>query len=74
VLGRGIGAGADASRPSSRISSAAADVPRLLMAPAMMATVWHMTFYAIQPLPLEQIKAAHLAMITAVLREPVAPG
>jgi AcrR family transcriptional regulator len=55
-------------------ANAVTELPMLLMAPAMMATVWRMSFEAIQPLPLEQIKAAHMAMITAVLREPVAPG
>jgi AcrR family transcriptional regulator len=48
-------------------ASAAMALPMVLMAPALMAAVWRMTFDGLQPLPLEQFRAAHWAMLTGAL-------
>lgn len=48
-------------------ASAATALPMVLMAPALMTVVWRLTFNALQPMPLEQFHAAHLAMLSAAL-------
>lgn len=47
--------------------SALTEVPMLVMAPAVMGTLWQGTFGLIEPLPPEKIKAAHLRYLEAGL-------
>lgn len=60
ILERGVARGE--FKPSAVMA-----LPMVLMAPALMAGVWRMTFNALQPLPLEQFRAAHWAMLTGAL-------
>lgn len=51
---------------------AAADLPMILMAPAIMAAVWRMTFDPYEPVPPDRFLAAHLDLIRVgvLLEEP----
>lgn len=44
-------------------AGAAADLPMILMAPAIMATVWKLTFEPMEPVATEHFLAAHLDLI-----------
>lgn len=48
-------------------ASAMTELPLVMMAPAVMGSIWRMTFDAVQPLPLEAFHAAHWAMLCATL-------
>jgi AcrR family transcriptional regulator len=45
-----------------------AALPMVLMSPALMAAVWRMTFNAVEPLPIERFRDAHLALLAALGR------
>lgn len=49
---------------------AAADLPLVIMAPAIMSAIWQMTFTREAPIPPEQFLAAHLDLITEGLLLP----
>jgi AcrR family transcriptional regulator len=48
-------------------ASAVTELPMVLMAPALMRAVWRMTFDALQPVPAETFREAHLALIRGAL-------
>jgi AcrR family transcriptional regulator len=48
-------------------ASAVTDLPMVLMAPALMRAVWGMTFDALQPVPAQKFREAHLALIRGAL-------
>jgi AcrR family transcriptional regulator len=52
------------------VPPAIAALPMLLMSPALMASIWRMTFDAVQPVPLARFREAHLALLTAALSSP----
>lgn len=56
VIARGVARGE--VRPG-----ALADLPMVLMAPAIMAAVWKLTFEPVEPVPTERFLAAHLHLI-----------
>lgn len=47
-----------------------ADLPMVMMAPALMAAIWGMTFAAVQPIPLERFRDAHVALVMAAFAAP----
>ena len=47
---------------------AVAQMPMILVAPAMMATIWKMTFDAFEPLDMEPFAAAHIELVLDGLR------
>ncbi|MCZ8183685.1 MAG: TetR/AcrR family transcriptional regulator [Beijerinckiaceae bacterium] len=51
---------------------AAADLPLVIMAPAIMSAIWQMTFMHEAPIPPERFLAAHLDLITEGLLVPEA--
>ena len=61
IVARGI-AGGEFRR------GAVARMPMILVAPAMMATVWKMTFDPFEPLDMETFAAAHLELVLDGLR------
>ncbi len=63
VVQRGIARGE--VRPN-----AAADLPIIIMAPAIMAAVWKMTFDPLDPVSTERFLAAHLALLEEGLMMP----
>ncbi len=44
-------------------AGAAADLPMILMAPAIMAAVWKLTFEPVEPVATDRLLAAHLDLI-----------
>lgn len=50
----------------------AADLPLVIMAPAMMSAIWQMTFMHEAPIPPERFLAAHLDLVTEGLLVPEA--
>jgi len=64
-------------------NNAAADLPMIIMAPAIMAAVWKMTFDPLDPVSSERFLTAHLALLdegllrssgeTTTLEAPAAP-
>lgn len=44
-------------------AGAVADLPLVLMGPALMAALWRTTFEPIQPIPLDQFLAAHVELV-----------
>lgn len=61
ILRRGVAAGEFRDGPASR-------EPRLIVAPAMLAVIWRLTFEQVAPLDLEAYAAAHLDLILDGLR------
>ena len=45
-----------------------AELPMVLIAPAVMAAMWQMTFGRLNPIPPERFLAAHLELVTHALR------
>jgi AcrR family transcriptional regulator len=60
IVARGIAAG-------EFRSGAVADLPMVLVAPAIMAAVWRMTFDRVQHVPLGRFHAAHREMLAGAL-------
>ena len=60
IVARGVASGE--FQPSAMTA-----LPLVMMAPAVMGSIWRMTFDAVHPLPLEAFRAAHWAMLTATL-------
>lgn len=56
IIRRGIASGEFRDGP-------VAELPMIVVAPALMAAVWKMTFDAIQPIPMETFTAAHIDLI-----------
>lgn len=54
--------------------SAATRIPVVLMAPAIVAGIWQMTFAALDPIPLERFMEAHLALLIEGLSATGKPG
>lgn len=63
LLARGLARGDFVESPVTAL-------PMVLMAPALMAAVWHLTFDRFEPLDPERMLAAHLHMVRAVLTRP----
>ncbi len=43
-------------------ASAATELPMIAFGPAVMAAIWRLTFDALQPIPLERFRDAHIAL------------
>ncbi|WP_376095793.1 TetR/AcrR family transcriptional regulator [Roseomonas sp. CCTCC AB2023176] len=52
---------------------AVADLPMIIMAPAIMTLIWQATFGLVQPVPPERFKAAHLELLDGLLARPAGP-
>lgn len=50
--------------------NAATDMPLIIMAPAVVAAIWQLTFAAVQPVSLDQFIEAHLTLLTEGLCKP----
>ncbi len=49
-------------------SNGATDLPIVLIGPGLMAAIWQMIFYQLDPVPLQQFEAAHIDLVLSGLR------